>query len=76
MVDRNNKIEDIVPSITINDDAVMPHEPTSIIGRFFDGAVSGFVSGAVLQPLQVIKTSMQVSPIDKPTDHKFQSKTL
>ncbi len=33
--------------------------------RFFDGAISGFVAGAALQPLQVIKTSMQVSPIDK-----------
>lgn len=37
--------------------------------RFVDGAISGFISGAVLQPLQVIKTSMQVSPLDKPTDH-------
>lgn len=33
--------------------------------RFFDGAISGCVAGAALQPLQVIKTSMQVSPIDK-----------
>ena len=43
--------------------------------RFVDGAISGFVSGAALQPLQVIKTSMQVSPIEKPTDHKM-SKTF
>lgn len=70
MANRRVDIEDIVPTITINDDAVMPPHPTSIMTRFFDGAVSGFVSGAVLQPLQVIKTSMQVSPIDKPTDHK------
>jgi hypothetical protein len=41
----------------------------STFSRFKDGAVSGFVSGALLQPLQVIKTSMQVSPIQQPTDH-------
>ena len=28
------------------------------------GGVSGLVSGGLLQPLQVIKTSMQVSPIE------------
>jgi len=39
------------------------------VTRFIDGAMSGLLSGIVLQPLQVIKTSMQVSPIDKPTDH-------
>jgi hypothetical protein len=31
--------------------------------RFLKGGLSGFTSGALLQPLQVIKTSMQVSPI-------------
>jgi hypothetical protein len=47
----------------------------SSLTRFVDGAISGFVSGAALQPLQVIKTSMQVSPIEKTTDHKM-SKTF
>lgn len=46
------------------------------ITRFIDGALSGLISGIVLQPLQVIKTSMQVSPIDKPTDNSHQSKTF
>lgn len=44
--------------------------------RFVDGAISGLISGAVLQPLQVIKTSMQISPIEKPADHHLQSKTF
>ena len=48
----------------------------STITRFIDGAMSGLISGIVLQPLQVIKTSMQVSPIDKPTDHHHQSKAF
>lgn len=46
------------------------------ITRFIDGALSGLISGVMLQPLQVIKTSMQVSPIDKPTDHSHQSKAF
>jgi hypothetical protein len=46
------------------------------ISRFIDGGISGFVSGALLQPLQVIKTSMQISPIEKPADHHFQSKAF
>jgi hypothetical protein len=33
--------------------------------RFVKGGLSGFASGALLQPLNVIKTSMQVSPIKK-----------
>lgn len=41
----------------------------STLTRFVDGALSGLFSGIVLQPLQVIKTSMQISPIDKPKDH-------
>jgi hypothetical protein len=44
--------------------------------RFVDGAISGLVSGAILQPLQVIKTSMQISPIDKPTDKQHQSRAF
>jgi len=48
----------------------------STFSRFVDGAISGLISGATLQPLQVIKTSMQVSPIDKPEDHSHQSKTF
>ena len=48
----------------------------STITRFIDGACSGLISGVVLQPLQVIKTSMQVSPIDQPNDHNLQSKTF
>ena len=48
MVDGRVKKNDIVPTITINDDAVKPHNITSIATRFLDGAVSGFVSGAVL----------------------------
>lgn len=44
--------------------------------RFVDGALSGLISGAVLQPLQVIKTSMQISPIEKPADHNLQSKAF
>jgi hypothetical protein len=49
----------------------MDREPVkgSTITRFIDGAISGLLSGVVLQPFQVIKTSMQVSPIDKPSDH-------
>ena len=35
--------------------------------RFAKGGVSGLVSGALLQPLQVIKTSMQVKPIEAQT---------
>ena len=46
-----------------------PDVKGSTITRFIDGALSGLISGIVLQPLQVIKTSMQVSHIDKPTDH-------
>lgn len=34
------------------------------VSRFVKGGLSGFISGALLQPLQVIKTSMQVKPID------------
>lgn len=38
--------------------------------RFLKGGLSGFASGALLQPLQVIKTSMQIRPINQqPTDH-------
>ena len=44
--------------------------------RFVDGALSGLISGLVLQPLQVIKTSMQISPIEKPKDHQHQSKAF
>lgn len=32
--------------------------------RFAKGALSGVISGALLQPLQVIKTAMQVNPAD------------
>jgi hypothetical protein len=32
--------------------------------RFAKGGLSGCISGALLQPLQVIKTSMQVKPIE------------
>lgn len=32
--------------------------------RFIKGGVSGLISGGLLQPLQVIKTSMQVSPVE------------
>lgn len=32
--------------------------------RFAKGGLSGLVSGGLLQPLQVIKTSMQVKPIE------------
>jgi len=35
--------------------------------RFAKGGVSGLVSGGLLQPLQVIKTSMQVKPIEAQT---------
>ena len=53
--------------------AEMPESATVVKGstwtRFVDGAMSGLLSGIVLQPLQVIKTSMQISPIDKPQDH-------
>jgi len=31
--------------------------------RMLKGGFSGLVSGGLLQPLQVIKTSMQVSPV-------------
>ena len=41
--------------------------------RFLKGGASGFVSGALLQPLQVIKTSMQVSLQDH---NKFLSDCL
>ena len=56
------------------------HQATEVKGstitRFIDGAMSGLFSGLILQPLAVIKTSMQVSPIDKPTDHHHQSKAF
>ena len=32
--------------------------------RFLKGGLSGLISGSLLQPLQVVKTSMQVKPID------------
>jgi hypothetical protein len=35
--------------------------------RFAKGGASGCISGALLQPLQVIKTSMQVKPKDSGT---------
>lgn len=46
-------------------DKELVHVKGNTLTRFIDGAISGFVSGAALQPLQVIKTSMQVSPIEK-----------
>jgi hypothetical protein len=49
-------------------DSVLPNEKRSLgmetVSRFVKGGLSGFISGALLQPLQVIKTSMQVKPID------------
>ena len=33
--------------------------------RFIKGTTVGLVASAMLQPLQVIKTSMQISPIHK-----------
>ena len=33
--------------------------------RFIKGTTVGFVVSAMLQPLQVVKTSMQISPIHK-----------
>jgi len=33
--------------------------------RFVKGTTVGLVASAVLQPLQVVKTSMQISPIHK-----------
>ena len=58
------------------DSTTPPEVKGSTITRFIDGAMSGLLSGIVLQPLQVIKTSMQVSPIDKPTDNHHQSKAF
>jgi len=42
---------------------VLDHESLHFesISRFFKGGASGLLSGALLQPFQVIKTSMQVS---------------
>jgi hypothetical protein len=59
--------EDLLPPSP----STMPAEAPAIVKgstwtRFMDGAMSGLLSGIVLQPLQVIKTSMQISPIDKP----------
>lgn len=33
--------------------------------RFVKGTIVGTVASALLQPLQVVKTSMQISPIHK-----------
>ena len=33
--------------------------------HLFNGGISGFLTGAIMQPVQVIKTSMQVTPIEK-----------
>lgn len=33
--------------------------------HLFSGAISGLFAGGIMQPIQVIKTSMQVSPIEK-----------
>jgi hypothetical protein len=33
--------------------------------RFTKGCVAGFVASLMLQPLQVVKTSMQITPIAK-----------
>lgn len=35
------------------------------LNRFAKGGMAGLVGSLIMQPLQVIKTSMQVSPIDK-----------
>ena len=35
------------------------------VSHLIDGAFSGFISGLFLQPFQVIKTAMQISPIQK-----------
>ena len=37
----------------------------STVVRFVKGTTVGFVVSAMLQPLQVVKTSMQISPIHK-----------
>jgi len=34
------------------------------LNHLVDGAIGGFVAGIFLQPLQVIKTAMQVPPIE------------
>lgn len=44
--------------------------------RFLKGGLSGVVSGALLQPLNVIKTSMQVAPIDKVSGIKKEKLTF
>lgn len=45
----------------------IPTTPESLVWqtgqRVLKGGVSGLISGGLLQPLQVIKTSMQVSPV-------------
>ena len=46
-----------------NSDNVPPIWHTTCI-RFLKGGLSGFVSGTILQPLSVIKTSMQVTPVN------------
>ena len=43
---------------SFNNNAQKPVMKGNNITRFIDGAISGLISGAVLQPLQVIKTSM------------------
>lgn len=37
----------------------------STVVRFVKGTAVGLIASAMLQPLQVIKTSMQISPIHK-----------
>lgn len=52
------------PSMTfVRDDTETSPTGSVILHRFYNGAISGFICGAALQPLQVIKTSMQVKPV-------------
>ena len=41
----------------------------STLMRFVKGTSAGFMAAVLLQPLQVIKTSMQITPIGKKAEH-------
>ena len=43
--------------------------------HLFNGGISGFLTGVIMQPVQVIKTSMQVTPIEK-VDKKEVGRTV
>jgi hypothetical protein len=49
-------------------DKKQPSLAAESLTRFVKGGAAGLFAGAILQPLQVIKTTMQVSPVEVEKD--------